>query len=496
MNFLPKILIAIIPALFPAIFLAYTNLKNTQESINFIENELEGLELIDKMHKIHSSIYFIHLANIQNSSNQNLEPKIWEIDEELKFIEEFLEESSLKIHLVNYYFNVKVSWLDYKDSIKPEIESRNKKIRYDKLTENLSKFRLETVSHSQLILDPDLRTYFPMILYTLENIELFQNFIELELNLISRETNISKDSEKTEFFLLSGQLKKSLNKNILFVEFALAENTNLEIEFKQNYSGFRKNIEFLIDLSNNSLAERNIKISSIKEGYNALQVALREALLEGLLLRKEEIWRDFILQAIFGSIVVFSSIIIIIFVVRRTVKPLKEITSQMHELSQDSGDLSKRIKIDSQDEFGNLSIYFNEFLEKIMGIILSIRKLQLETRQYSRSMDETSTNLNEISQKQAAGTEEGSASVEEFTSSVENIANLISIETDKLNAISDNIEILNQSADKLEIHVSETNQLVLNSQNTISNARNNIEDSKKSMEVIKATSSEISKIAS
>ena len=78
------------------------------------------------------------------------------------------------------------------------------------------------------------------------------------------------------------------------------------------------------------------------------------------------------------STILFVIIIIVSFVVLSWIiskfisAPLVDMVERIKDIAQGEGDLTQRIQVNSQDEFGELASWFNEFLSKLRNIISSV----------------------------------------------------------------------------------------------------------------------------
>jgi methyl-accepting chemotaxis protein len=91
-----------------------------------------------------------------------------------------------------------------------------------------------------------------------------------------------------------------------------------------------------------------------------------------------------------------------VMVERRVSGPLLQVTARLKDVAEGEGDLTQRIPITAQDEIGELSHWFNTFLEKLQGII---RQVQDNTRQLAEACEGISTSSGEM----AKGAEEQQA---------------------------------------------------------------------------------------
>ena len=76
---------------------------------------------------------------------------------------------------------------------------------------------------------------------------------------------------------------------------------------------------------------------------------------------------------ILGGIASIMLVMAILFIIiRHVIRPLKEALVVMRDIAEGEGDLTTRLRADSGDEVGQLSAWFNTFLDKLQGIIADI----------------------------------------------------------------------------------------------------------------------------
>jgi len=81
------------------------------------------------------------------------------------------------------------------------------------------------------------------------------------------------------------------------------------------------------------------------------------------------------LVTIFSLCLLITSVLIMLVLKRVVGNPLGILLERIHNLSSGNGDLTARVKINSQDEMGEIAKYINIFIEKIQSIILSSQKI-------------------------------------------------------------------------------------------------------------------------
>jgi methyl-accepting chemotaxis protein len=205
---------------------------------------------------------------------------------------------------------------------------------------------------------------------------------------------------------------------------------------------------------------------------------------------------------------IIISVVMIFFVTKKFIlSPLSKITNKMYEISQGDGDLTGEIDIATNDEFEELSNYFNQFnknlrtmIKDIMGIVShltsksedmerSVLNLNNNTNMMEQEITELNNSTTEISQNTdviAAAAEQSSSNVKDVADSstgmsdnVSKIADAVNEVSNLINEITSGMSNLNQGSSQAESSMNELNLEV----NTVSSA----------VEEINITLNEISK---
>jgi len=158
-----------------------------------------------------------------------------------------------------------------------------------------------------------------------------------------------------------------------------------------------------------------------------------------------------------GIVLIVGMIVFIRFFV---VEKVLKITSVFKEIAEGHGDLTKRILVTSKDEIGELSTYFNKFIDSIHIIVkkivkevdninnaVSITNNNIEI--FSGKLIETSETIQQLSagiQETAASTEEINASTVEIGTAIENITSKAQDGTISANQISRKANELRENA--------------------------------------------------
>lgn len=127
------------------------------------------------------------------------------------------------------------------------------------------------------------------------------------------------------------------------------------------------------------------------------------------------------------------SVLIVLMIQTSIIKPIKSIQYRVSNIAQGEGDLTARLKVQSQDELGQLSSEFNTFIEHIHSII----KLVLNScENMNSSMTQMQSNTSAVSEKvsnQKQHTDSIAQAFEELSSCANNIAQLTLAMTESAN---------------------------------------------------------------
>lgn len=139
----------------------------------------------------------------------------------------------------------------------------------------------------------------------------------------------------------------------------------------------------------------------------------------------------------------FSMILIqfiIFFMSGKIVKPLKDTTAMLKDISQGDGDLTKRLSVYSKDEVGELAEYFNLFVDKIQELVAQVKEnanvLATSSSSIAISINQANQGIEDMA-KEIVGISDGSQNnasiVEETTASIEEMASSSEIISQKTN---------------------------------------------------------------
>jgi methyl-accepting chemotaxis protein len=152
------------------------------------------------------------------------------------------------------------------------------------------------------------------------------------------------------------------------------------------------------------------------------------------------------------SILITAGIIFII--VTKVSSPIIKVSRTLKDISEGEGDLTKQIDLKSKDEVGDLAHYFNQTLEKIKHLVISIKdqtgvlfdignELSTNMTQTAAAVNEISANMKGIKTRvmnQSASVTETNATMEQITINIDKLNEHIEDQTSNVNQSSSAIE--------------------------------------------------------
>lgn len=152
---------------------------------------------------------------------------------------------------------------------------------------------------------------------------------------------------------------------------------------------------------------------------------------------------------------------------RWQMRPLDSARRALKDVAQGSGDLTRRLVVQSGDEVGRISTHFNTFAENLQGIMRSIRTAldQLEEvgQGLSANMEETHASIEEIggnismvkerSSSQAESVQTVSTTIEQITGNIESLNRVIDQQGSSLEQSASAVEQMVASVQSMNSHV-------------------------------------------
>ncbi len=203
---------------------------------------------------------------------------------------------------------------------------------------------------------------------------------DLDLNKL-----IEKIGKSSQSFLLSrnGDYLNHTDKSFI-IKYPKAK--SIQDNPENGIKGWESAInQILIDIEKSYSSKKSISgISNITWNYIDIKIfystlpTSNTALVT--IIDEKEVLKPF-LEGIQTTTIVGVSLTILIFVIviwlvsKSIIKPIKIITNRLKDISEGQGDLNKTVNYQSNDEIGELSMHFDNFIHKLRDIINNIKRL-------------------------------------------------------------------------------------------------------------------------
>lgn len=136
------------------------------------------------------------------------------------------------------------------------------------------------------------------------------------------------------------------------------------------------------------------------------------------------------------AIILFAATLIGMYIAGTIIKSINKTNDMLKNISEGEGDLTQRLDINSKDEMGTLSKWFNLFIEKIRALIVKVKEnsrilskaseeLTIVMEQANKGIESIANEVNIVSnrlQENANAVEEAVTSIKEMTSNSEIIS--------------------------------------------------------------------------
>ncbi|MCP4162147.1 MAG: methyl-accepting chemotaxis protein [Deltaproteobacteria bacterium] len=157
---------------------------------------------------------------------------------------------------------------------------------------------------------------------------------------------------------------------------------------------------------------------------------------------------------IFGCVLFAASIFIALFFSNSIIKPVNKVISGLKDIAMGEGNLTMRLEISSKDEIGELSNWFNQFMDKIHGIIKDVASNALV-------VNGASEELRTISQKMSSVAGLTSSKTDAVASSMDKASHNISNTASSIEEVSSNISVVATATEEMS---STINEISINSE--------------------------------
>lgn len=464
-----KLFLSILVLLIPLLFLLALVINTQNRAIRFGQKEIIGV--------LYNRVIFSSLIKILQLQKQDTNSKlrILEIKEEV-------------LSIFNKYgkaLEAELMQQELLDAINQFSEANFEKT-LSEIKNKLLSFNYHVGDLSNLILDPDLDSYYLMDLTLLKFPKIADILYGIKLQFQDNAFKLSNFSE---------QLLLAIKDAETSLHLALKYNPKLKLELQQESEKFFADLYFLqktILIENNYkqnlAAQIELNIKQLESFYFNVSKA-QEHLLER---RVQSFQTEQHLSILVTFVIIIISLLIQRFFINDIIQAIQTSVQSFNIMAQ--GDLRVRIPQQRKDEIGSMSESINAFLENITSILKKVQNASNENDQISEKIKAVANTLAQLSTSQAAGVEESSAALQEVVSTFDSISNSIERETKNISEIGKISFNIQQGNKLLSQKIQELSSLSQNSAKEAENSQGAILSTTNSMQEVKKVAAEISKM--
>lgn len=479
-----------LPLLLPIFILLYLLVAEQNKAIDFAKAELEGLKAIEPINRANQDFHVQLISG--NDSKISVKESVAEqkkvilgtglITEQDKEMKEWVTTSQATP------FNLK-NTLDFLSATRAII--------------------LKVGDNSNLVLDPDVDTYYLMDATLFRIPDMMIAVARLKIVLIDEMNgDLAKNPKFSDDSLARINISiEQIRNRQKEMRFALRKTIDANESVRESLTKSEQEIikqgdQYLQDLNSLLLApvkptDLNDALAQVQKGALLGKFVQDIAMghLQALIEHRISNFKNARLSSLlFVCSVLAMSVFFAILVIRSISKPLVKVLGKVEELSSGDADLSAKLPIHGLNEISLISKSINQFLSKLNGIINTLKSSAKDSDKASDLLYNDAISVSDSAQELAATSEEASASLEELTTSFEIMFNSISSETQSIFQIVTEMKNMKNSIVKMETMLVDLDNQAISSFELAKMGNETVHSTDVAMEEINTVTKEISGI--
>ncbi|MDD4347886.1 MAG: methyl-accepting chemotaxis protein [Opitutales bacterium] len=154
-----------------------------------------------------------------------------------------------------------------------------------------------------------------------------------------------------------------------------------------------------------------------------------------------------------GAVVILVlASVVALWVASIIVSPIKDTTAMLKDIAQGEGDLTKRLKIHSKDEVGEMANWFNVFVDKIHNIIREMGHSASTLSAASEELSSTSVTIAANAEEMTAQASTVAAATEQSTANINSISSAAEEMSTSMNVVASAVEELSASIHQVAVN--------------------------------------------
>ncbi|MCT8334774.1 methyl-accepting chemotaxis protein [Leptospira sp. 85282-16] len=363
---------------------------------------------------------------------------------------------------------------------------------------------------SNLILDPEVNSYYQMEIIFFRVPEILKNVATLK-EIIRNEYTTSENKNKqyssvnyTKALISINfiettckEIQKSYTKSIEDKSPYKIELTEAKKFANTSCETYVKELKETFNLKNSKPSSHNQLFTTIHKGtLIAGEIQDRSiVILEKLVNDRIQLLsfqRNINILFVLGSLIISS--VFVIFIIRSINKPLVTVLSKVNELSSGEADLTKTIPDFGKNEIGKIAGSINLFLSNLNHIMNQLKISVSNAEKSSFQLKKDAMSVSDNASSLASISEESAASLEELTTSFEFMFEFITNETKNINKITEEMKTIEGSISNIESALLRLSDQSIASTNLANIGNTSVQNTDNAMSEIRSVTKEITGI--
>lgn len=336
--------------------------------------------------------------------------------------------------------------------------------------------------YSNLILDPDLDSYYLMDIILLRIPELIRITRDLEL---ARRNERTGDAD-TQLTLFDATLKNIQDSAATSFE----KNSSTRKILEEPLQTFVASAGSYRALDAPGIDQNRRWLESIQAFFEPTNQELRR-LLE---VRVSAFQTDQYLKLLAIAISLLLAFAVLWLVIRSILRPIRSLETAMKGLSDGEGDLTIRLQEGDGNEIARSSRYFNRFAERLRASMQEIKTIAASTELNGNLSTGTVEIISGGLQDQAASLEQVSAAMEEVSASADRVNQAMDVEKTKLAELMRSLSNLATFNEQIQEHIRQGSGRAQTLAREAKNGTQEMQDASEEMQAIVRTTTEMSGI--
>lgn len=183
------------------------------------------------------------------------------------------------------------------------------------------------------------------------------------------------------------------------------------------------------------------------------------------------------------------AVVSFIFIQKFVISPVREIGSNLKEIAKGEGDLTKRLDITSKDEIGELSLWFNAFIEKLESLIRDLKANVVNVSDFSGNLSMLSTDMK-------GGAQDVKTKASSLTKDADDMSTIMSSVAAAVEQASTNINMVSAAAEQLNSSITQIAQNSEQSRTVTQTAVSQSAEASSKIDLLGKATEEISRMTS